>query len=166
MMADETTTTTAGGGGRMSWARNTNDERHKGSYDLQEIKQSEQFKLRIEPALHPLKRKYALCFGYVGSAYQGLQINPGIKTIEAELEKAIYLCGGMLECNYGYLQKIQFTRAARTGAVIAFLIAVSNVIEHCHRVYSIVRCDRQWSPCCQSMLCDEAAFAIKQQQQQ
>jgi len=112
---EEKPTTVTAGGERMSWARNTKDERHKGSYDLLEIKQSEQFKLRIEPTAHPVKRKYALCFGYLGSAYQGLQINPGIKTIEAELERAIFLCGGMLECNYGYLQKIQFTRAARTG---------------------------------------------------
>ena len=100
---------------RQSWLeRDPNEERHKGSYDFEELKQTEEYGRRIEQ-VDAIKRKYAICFGYLGSNYQGLQINPGALTIERELEKAIFLCGGIQECNFGYMQKIQFTRAARTG---------------------------------------------------
>jgi hypothetical protein len=98
---------------RQSWLRDPSDERHKGSYDLEELKVTAEYARRIEGV--DTKRKYAICFGYLGSNYQGLQINPGAATIERELEKALFLCGGVQECNFGFLHKIQFTRAARTG---------------------------------------------------
>jgi tRNA pseudouridine38-40 synthase len=61
------------------------------------------------------KKKMAVCFGYLGSKYQGLQVNPDADTIEKELERALFLCGGIHESNFGFLQKVQWTRAARTG---------------------------------------------------
>jgi hypothetical protein len=100
---------------RQSWQeRDPNEERHKGSYDLEVVKASEEYGRRIEQK-DATKRKYAICFGYLGSNYQGLQINPGAATVERELEKAVFLAGGVQECNFGYMHKIQFTRAARTG---------------------------------------------------
>lgn len=100
---------------RQSWLeRDPNEERHKGSYDLEVIKSSEAYEKRIEQQ-NAVKRKYAICFGYLGSKYQGLQINPGADTVEKELERAVFLAGGIQECNFGYLHKVQFSRAARTG---------------------------------------------------
>ena len=60
------------------------------------------------------KKKYALMFGYSGVGYSGLQINPGVKTIEEDLERAIVKSGVIKEENSGDLRKSQWTRAGRT----------------------------------------------------
>jgi len=60
------------------------------------------------------KKKFALLFGYNGIGYKGLQINPGFKTIEGELEKAICKTGVIRESNQHDLQKVSWSRAART----------------------------------------------------
>lgn len=52
---------------RMSWSTKNNEERHKGSYDLDEIKNSELYKNKLNPDSNSVKRKYAICFGYLGS---------------------------------------------------------------------------------------------------
>lgn len=89
-------------------------ERHPGSFNLEALKASEEFQRRVESNLSNPKRKVALCFGYLGTKYQGLQINPDALTIESTLEKALFLARGIHEHNFGFLQKIQWTRAART----------------------------------------------------
>lgn len=100
-------------GEEMETAEGIDSElKERGSYVLAGLKETEEYKSRIE--LNGPKRKYAVCFGYLGSAYQGLQINPGCRSVEAELERALFLAGGFHECNYGYLQKLQWSRAART----------------------------------------------------
>jgi len=99
---------------RQSWTRtDKSEERHKGSFPLEEITASDEYKNREVPA-NTFKRKYALCFGYLGTAYQGLQINPGACTVERELEKALLLSGGLSKANFGHLHKISFSRAGRT----------------------------------------------------
>jgi tRNA pseudouridine38-40 synthase len=98
---------------RSEWESNQNEERHEGSYKLEDIQNSDEYTVRITQ-VNPVKKKYALCISYLGSEYQGLQINPGAKTVEAELEKALYLSGTVAEANFGYMQKVQWTRAART----------------------------------------------------
>lgn len=95
-------------------ARRSYDERHKGSIPLEDIKASEAYTRRTE-STGP-KRKYAICLGYLGTNYRGLQINPDTKSIEQELERALFLAGGIHELNYGFLQKIQWSRSARTDA--------------------------------------------------
>lgn len=87
--------------------------RHEGSYPLEEIKKSEEYNRKLEQT-GCIKRKWAICFSYLGSKYQGLQINPGAITVEAILEKALFLAGGIVEANFGNLQKVQWSRAART----------------------------------------------------
>ena len=78
--------------------------RHAGSIPLDDIKQSSEYLRKVEQ-VGP-KRKYAICFGYIGSAYQGLQINPNAITVEAMLEKALFLSGAITEHNFGYMQKV------------------------------------------------------------
>ena len=87
-------------------------ERSKGSVDLAELQASEAWGCRFE--CNAPKRKYAVCFGYLGSAYHGLQLNPGSDTIERQLERALFLAGGIQESNFGFLQKLSWSRAART----------------------------------------------------
>ena len=73
------------------------------------------------------KRKIALFFGYNGDGYQGMQRNPGAKTIEDDLEKAIVNAGGIATSNAGDFNKVHWNRAARTekgvsavGQVVSF----------------------------------------------
>ena len=99
---------------RPTWLRKETDERHTGSYPLEDIQKSADFERRIVQSDNAVKKKYAACFSYLGSNYQGLQINPFAKTIEAELERALFLAGGIIESNYGFMHKVQWTRSART----------------------------------------------------
>lgn len=89
-------------------------EQHEGSFPIEQLKELEMYKQKIDLAPDAPKRKYGLCIGYLGTNYQGLQINPGATTVEQLLERALLLSGGIIEPNYGNLQKIQWTRAART----------------------------------------------------
>ena len=95
--------------------RNESNEK-KGSIPLEQIKTEDFYKQRIDLTTNKTcpKRKYACCISYFGTNYQGLQMNPDCKSIEAELERALFLAGCFLETNYGQLQRLQFTRAART----------------------------------------------------
>ena len=60
------------------------------------------------------KRKVALFLGYVGSAYHGMQKNPGVQTIEGILEEALHKAGGISDDNKGTMSKVFWSRAART----------------------------------------------------
>lgn len=71
------------------------------------------------------KKKVAILLGYCGSGYMGMQMNPGAKTIEAELERALYRAGLMIKQNYGFIQKLHFMRAARTDKGVH---AVTNIV--------------------------------------
>lgn len=113
-----------------------------------------------EPATKLAKRKVALHVGYVGTAYQGLQINKsgeprfvlqlaadpvdrpcrdpadtGIKTIEEELEEAIYKMGGISEQNHGTLNKIRWSRSSRTDKgvhALATVVAFKMLVDPAH----------------------------------
>ena len=101
-----------GRGGRDSWVQKDLSKPHPGSIPIEDIKSSAEWQERFESDAP--KRKYALCVSYLGSKYQGLQINPDAITVECLLEKALLLAGGMPEVNFGNLQKLQWSRAART----------------------------------------------------
>ncbi|CAM9174938.1 unnamed protein product, partial [Ectocarpus sp. 8 AP-2014] len=60
------------------------------------------------------KKKVALLISYWGNNYQGLQINKGARTIEAELELALYLAGTISKDNFGNPRKVSWSRAGRT----------------------------------------------------
>jgi len=85
------------------------------------------------------KVKVALIFGYLGSNYQGLQINPGAHTVEKVLEEAIVKVGGISHSNSfaacGELSKVQWTRCGRTdkgvhaaGQVVGLRILPSDAL--------------------------------------
>lgn len=63
------------------------------------------------------KKRVVLRIGYVGTDYRGLQKQQELgvdSTIESVLESAIFKSGGILESNYGKLQKIGWERSSRT----------------------------------------------------
>ncbi|GJQ11794.1 hypothetical protein GpartN1_g3585.t1 [Galdieria partita] len=74
-----------------------------------------------------VKRMICLYIGYVGTDYYGLQVNrqEGIKTIEEEIERALFTCGWISERNFRKTQKVSWSRASRTDKGVH---ACGNVI--------------------------------------
>ncbi|CDS82020.1 related to PUS1-pseudouridine synthase 1 [Sporisorium scitamineum] len=60
------------------------------------------------------KRKVAVKFGYCGIGYSGLQINPGVKTIEGDIFSAFCTTGAVSADNAVNPNKVGLQRAART----------------------------------------------------
>lgn len=60
------------------------------------------------------KRKVAVKFGYCGIGYSGLQINPGVKTIEGDIFDAFCTAGAVSKDNAVNPNKVGLQRAART----------------------------------------------------
>ena len=60
------------------------------------------------------KRKLAFLVGFLGQQYSGFQINGGQRTIQAELEYAMYKSGLLERCNFGQPSKYGWTTSART----------------------------------------------------
>jgi hypothetical protein len=93
--------------------RRTFDKPHPGSFACQELADLDSRKAaRVASGLEeeietvPLpKKKCAVLLGYCGAAYGGMQMNEGVKSIEGELERAIFRSGGIARTNFGNLQK-------------------------------------------------------------
>ena len=60
------------------------------------------------------KRKVSVYFGYCGIGYSGLQINPGVKTIEGDIFEAFCKAGAVSKDNAVNPNKVGLQRAART----------------------------------------------------
>ena len=60
------------------------------------------------------KRKVAILMGFVGSNYAGMQMNFNQRTIQAELEQALYRAGCIAKSNYGFPNKYSWSNSART----------------------------------------------------
>jgi tRNA pseudouridine38-40 synthase len=60
------------------------------------------------------KVRVALIVGYNGMDFHGSQKNKGVRTVEEEIEHALYKHKLIAKHNYGDLQKIAFNRATRT----------------------------------------------------
>eukprot|EP01084_Bolivina_argentea_P178764 308990_1 len=105
---------------------------HKGSYGGELFsqltpQQKEEVTLKHLEKIDPTKKKkkVGLLLAYTGTNYPGLQINPGLRSIEAELEKALFLSGSILSTNFGCPRKICWSRSARTDKGVH---AVGNLI--------------------------------------
>ncbi|CEO97565.1 unnamed protein product (mitochondrion) [Plasmodiophora brassicae] len=64
------------------------------------------------------KQNAALVIGYIGDDFRGLQKQPGtdVKTVEDEVERALYDVGCIRDSNFGHLDKIGWSRSSRTDA--------------------------------------------------
>ncbi|XP_057502323.1 uncharacterized protein LOC130786107 [Actinidia eriantha] len=71
------------------------------------------------------RRKIALFFAYCGVGYQGMQKNPGAKTIEGDLEEALFFSGAVPEQDRGFPKRFDWARSARTDKGVS---AVGQVV--------------------------------------
>lgn len=71
------------------------------------------------------RRKVAIFFAYCGVGYQGMQKNPGAKTIEGDLEEALFHAGAVPEQDRGQPRRYDWARSARTDKGVS---AVGQVI--------------------------------------
>eukprot|EP01132_Coremiostelium_polycephalum_P002677 gene2677-3321_t len=67
------------------------------------------------------KKKVVLLIGYSGANYKGMQKNPGLETVEEELENGIFKAGGITPENFYSQQKIGWVRCARTDKGVSAL---------------------------------------------
>ncbi|KAI9291266.1 pseudouridine synthase [Neoconidiobolus thromboides FSU 785] len=79
------------------------------------------------------KKKVALLMGFSGANYQGMQVNPGAKTIEQDLFDALCKIGAVSKDNSDDIRKVGFMRAARTdkgvsaaGQVVSFKMIIED----------------------------------------
>ncbi|KAH9605087.1 hypothetical protein KSS87_000956 [Heliosperma pusillum] len=71
------------------------------------------------------RRKVAIFMAYCGVGYQGMQKNPGAKTIEGDLEDALFLAGAVPADERGQHKRYDWARSARTDKGVS---AVGQVI--------------------------------------
>ncbi|KAK9129342.1 hypothetical protein Sjap_009829 [Stephania japonica] len=71
------------------------------------------------------KRKAAVFLAYCGVGYQGMQKNPGAKTIEGDLEEALYQANAVSEVDRGNPKRYDWARSARTDKGVS---AVGQVV--------------------------------------
>uniref|UniRef100_A0A0D6QW55 Pseudouridine synthase I TruA alpha/beta domain-containing protein n=2 Tax=Araucaria cunninghamii TaxID=56994 RepID=A0A0D6QW55_ARACU len=73
----------------------------------------------------PKRRKIAILVAYCGVGYQGMQRNPGAKTIEGDLEEALFKAGAISQDMYGHPRMVDWMRSARTDKGVS---AVGQVV--------------------------------------
>ncbi|KAG6432003.1 hypothetical protein SASPL_103575 [Salvia splendens] len=71
------------------------------------------------------RRKVAIFFAYCGVGYQGMQKNPGAKTIEGDFEDALFFAGAIPEDERGLHRQFDWARSARTDKGVS---AVGQVV--------------------------------------
>mmetsp|Transcript_22185 Transcript_22185/g.47027 ORF Transcript_22185/g.47027 Transcript_22185/m.47027 type:complete len:583 (-) Transcript_22185:15-1763(-) len=60
------------------------------------------------------KKKVALFLGFLGTKYGGFQANPDQRTLQAEIELALYRSGMITKTNFGTPHKYSWSNSART----------------------------------------------------
>ncbi|XP_031770468.2 pseudouridylate synthase 1 homolog isoform X2 [Galleria mellonella] len=76
--------------------------------------ESEEKKLCEKTAERIKRKKMAMLLGYCGVDYYGMQRNPGVRTIEEDLLKALYETKYITEDDYKNQQNAHFQRSSRT----------------------------------------------------
>lgn len=74
------------------------------------------------------KKKTALLFAYNGAGFNGSQIqneHEGVRTVEAELQNALFKSRCISSDNFGFLNKVKWSRASRTDKGVHALCAVA-----------------------------------------
>lgn len=79
------------------------------------------------------KVRVVMIVGYNGSDFCGSQKNPGVRTAEEELEKALFNMNCISKFNFGDLKKIAWNRATRTDKSVHALQNVFSCKIHLAR---------------------------------
>ncbi len=82
---------------------------------------------------YPPKTRIAMITGYNGSEFSGSQKNPDVRTVEEEIEKALYKLDAIAPYNFGDLKKISWNRATRTDKRVHALQNVFSCKVHIDR---------------------------------
>jgi len=80
-----------------------------------------------QPPIATNKRKVALFLGFLGTKYGGFQMNPEQRTIQAEIELALYRAGMITKSNFGTPHKYSWSNSARTDKGVHACAQVSSV---------------------------------------
>ncbi|XP_077221098.1 uncharacterized protein LOC143854866 isoform X2 [Tasmannia lanceolata] len=78
-----------------------------------------------QPKARYKRRKIAIFLAYLGVGYQGMQKNPGAKTIESDLEDALFLSGAVPESDRSNPKRYDWARSARTDKGVS---AIGQVV--------------------------------------
>lgn len=81
----------------------------------------------FEPSERIKRKKTAILLAYSGSNYYGMQRNPGMKTIEEELFKAMLKQKWITDDSFEQVQNVCFQRAARTDKGVSAARQVCSV---------------------------------------
>ncbi len=73
------------------------------------------------------KRKVALFIGFLGTKYMGFQMNKNQRTIQAEIELALYRAKLLSPSNFGYPNKYSWSSSARTDKGVHSCAQVCSV---------------------------------------
>lgn len=73
------------------------------------------------------KRKVALFLGFLGTKYGGFQMNPEQRTLQAEVELALYRSGMLSKSNFGTPHKYSWSNSARTDKGVHACAQVCSV---------------------------------------
>ncbi|CAG5024802.1 unnamed protein product [Parnassius apollo] len=82
--------------------------------DKKENGETEEKKLCEKPTERIKRKKMAMVLGYCGVDYYGMQRNPGVRTIEEDLLKALWEAKYITEEDFNNQQNAQFQRSSRT----------------------------------------------------
>ena len=96
-----------------------NNEIHIGSFahsamrnmcgvEMPELDEESAAEGQSEEGEQRVKRKVAFLLAYLGTNYGGFQMNEGQRTLQAELELAMYRCKLLTRSNFGYPYKVRF----------------------------------------------------------
>ena len=73
------------------------------------------------------KRKVALLLQFLGTKYGGMQINEGKRSIQAEVELALFRAGLLAASNFGFPNKFSWSNSARTDKGVHSCAQVCSV---------------------------------------
>lgn len=79
----------------------------------------------VEPKLP--KRKIAILLQFLGTNYGGMQINDKMRSIQAEVELALYKAGLLAKTNFGIPKKYSWSNSARTDKGVHSCAQVCSV---------------------------------------
>ncbi len=106
----------ANGNLRKEFRNEKNSIPHEGSYACPALREQFNISLAEQPPsdVKVSKKRLAILMSYVGSKFAGFQINKEQRTIQAELELALYKSGLLQESNFGFPHKYGWSVSGRT----------------------------------------------------
>lgn len=94
---------------------------------VEETEEAKRLRLEANPVDRVKRKKSLILMGFSGVNYHGMQRNPGVKTIEEELLKALLKHNWITEEGFNNPQQAFFQRASRTDKGVSAARQVVSV---------------------------------------